>query len=210
MSEEINIEWNDTYRLWWPSNENENVYKRMLNRVTDVDKAVKYCKSHGVAVQAGGFIGMWPARLARWFVEVYTFEPIPHLYECAKKNTSHLPNVRVHNSGLSSRTGQMLIAQKRGGCSKMYTDDTAAEKPLTVPVATIDSLGLIRCDLIMLDVETHELEALQGAAETIGTFRPVVVLETGEETRREYDEFMRRWKYEPSEKTHADVVYTPR
>src|SRR5690606_19767152 len=82
MSEEINIEWNDTYRLWWPSNENENVYKRMLNRVTDVDKAVKYCKSHGVAVQAGGFIGMWPARLARWFVEVYTFEPIPHLCEC--------------------------------------------------------------------------------------------------------------------------------
>jgi hypothetical protein len=45
------------------------------------------------------------------------------------------------------------------------------------PVMRIDDLGLAACDAILLDVEGHELPALQGAEVTVAQFSPVIVLE---------------------------------
>ena len=44
-------------------------------------------------------------------------------------------------------------------------------------VMTIDDLKLNCCDLIVLDVEGSELDALKGAKSTIERFHPVVMLE---------------------------------
>ncbi len=54
-----------------------------------------------------------------------------------------------------------------------YSDDK------TVPVQKIalDNLGLARCDLIKLDVEGMEFEALEGARDTIERCRPVLLIE---------------------------------
>jgi len=43
---------------------------------------------------------------------------------------------------------------------------------------TIDSLSLERCDLIKLDLEGMELDALQGASETLVRCRPILFVET--------------------------------
>jgi FkbM family methyltransferase len=52
------------------------------------------------------------------------------------------------------------------------------EKPTqTIQTITLDSLALSRVDLIKLDVEGMELEALAGAVETIKCSRPVLVIE---------------------------------
>jgi FkbM family methyltransferase len=48
----------------------------------------------------------------------------------------------------------------------------------TVRQTTIDSLGLERLDLLKLDVEGMEAEALQGAAETIARCKPILFVET--------------------------------
>jgi hypothetical protein len=53
----------------------------------------------------------------------------------------------------------------------------AREAPGVVPVYRIDDLGLDVCDLIVLDIEGYELEALTGARETLAQHRPVVMLE---------------------------------
>ena len=172
MTDEVQIEWSDDFRLWWPSTENEGVYKTMLMRVTDCDVLAKYTETHGVVVQAGGFIGMWPARLAKFFERVYTFEPIPHLRECVIKNTNHLPNVRIFDAVLGPTMDEVEIAPKRGGCTRVVEGGA-----LKVKQITIDSLCLVRCDAIYLDVERYELEALKGAPQTIERFIPTVMLE---------------------------------
>jgi len=46
-----------------------------------------------------------------------------------------------------------------------------------VPVVTIDSLQLARCDLLKADVEGMELSVLRGAARTIERFHPIVYVE---------------------------------
>ncbi len=201
---DIPVEWNEEYGLWWPEGEENGTYKWMLNRVTDVDVMVRYCRTTGVCVQAGGFVGMWPARLAKWFERVYTFEPTPHLFECVKKNTAHLPSVRVFNNALGPTMGEVELNHKRGGCSTVVPGGR-----LTVKQITIDSLCLIRCDAIYLDIERYELEALKGAINTIKNFKPVVMLELKEDTRAEYDAFMDALGYTGAQKIHGDKVYVP-
>ncbi len=53
------------------------------------------------------------------------------------------------------------------------------EKPTsTVKTIMIDGLGLDRLDLLKIDVEGMEAEALQGAAETIARCKPILFVET--------------------------------
>lgn len=199
-----NIAWSEEYRLWWPSDEPDHVYKSMLMRVTDVDVAVKHVRTTGVCVQAGGFLGMWPTRLAKYFERVYTFEPVPHLYECAKRNTQHLPSVRVYNCALGDAMKTVRINPRRAGCSEVGTGE------LDVTQVTIDSLCLIRCDAIFLDVEHYEMQVLEGAKQTIERFRPVITLEVKAETEERYIEVMRRaYKYTKAAKVHADITFVP-
>ena len=46
-----------------------------------------------------------------------------------------------------------------------------------VPIRKLDGLGLEECDLIWLDVEGSELDALKGAEDTITRCRPAVIVE---------------------------------
>lgn len=202
MSEKPIIEYRPEFGLHWPSTEADGVYATMLNRVTDIDVAAKQCRTLGVAVQAGGFIGMWPVRLHKFFERVYTFEPIEHLYECLIKNTEHLPGVMAHNCALSEKIGRCDINYKTGGGTRIV--DKGRD---TTRVVTIDSLNLLRCDAIFLDVERHELEVLNGANETLVKFHPVVTLEIKEDTRDVYDEYMRKRGYDVVVKVHGDVIY---
>lgn len=56
--------------------------------------------------------------------------------------------------------------------------DYAAENAVTVPTLALDSLQLARVDLIKLDVEGMEMEALAGARETIARHHPILIIET--------------------------------
>lgn len=200
-----NVAWSEDFQMYWPDTENANVFRYMLMRVTDVDVTVKHCRTTGVAVQAGSFLGMWPARLAKYFERVHSFEPIPHLFECAKLNTQHLPNVRVYNKALGDRVGSVQINEKRGGCTHVVEGGRD-----TTDQVTIDSLDLIRCDAILLDIERYELAALTGARETIARCRPVITLEMKADTRDEYVAFMEKLGYQHVTQVHADWIFVPK
>ncbi len=48
---------------------------------------------------------------------------------------------------------------------------------VTVPMLSLDSLSLERADLIKLDVEGMEVEALRGAQKTLQTLKPILLVE---------------------------------
>ncbi len=56
-----------------------------------------------------------------------------------------------------------------------YSDD----KTVAVQQISLDAMGLSRVDLIKLDVEGMEMEALEGARQLIETCRPVVIVDIG-------------------------------
>lgn len=192
------------YGMWWADEEGKerDLFVYMMRRVTDVDLAVRLCRTTGICVQAGGFMGMWPRRLAKTFEYVYTFEPVPYLYECLKKNVAHLPQVICTNAMLSSKVGIAHLTVKHGGKT---TPDALGS--LAAASITIDSLDLVRCDAIFLDVERSELAALDGARQTIARWSPVITLEIKEDTAPEYDKYMADLGYNRAATVHGDAIY---
>src|SRR5207253_506901 len=58
-----------------------------------------------------------------------------------------------------------------------------------VPLVTLDSLNLPRCDLIKIDVEGMETAVVEGAAQTLARFQPVLYVEN--DRKEKSDELIR-------------------
>jgi len=56
--------------------------------------------------------------------------------------------------------------------------DYSEQNAVTIPTVAIDSLALPRIDLIKLDIEGMELDAIEGAAESLARCRPILIVES--------------------------------
>ena len=180
----------------------------MLKRVTDIDLAVAACKKKAVAVQAGGYVGMWPLRLAKTFSLIHTFEPLPLNFAALRENTKNVPGIVCHHGLLSDVDGATVkFAVRKGWGSRITENDPNSEHYEDRVTTTIDALNLPCCDAIFLDIEGHELQALSGASKTIAQFRPVITLEVWDDRAKEYDSFMTSLGYERVARSHMDSIY---
>ena len=83
-----------------------------------------------------------------------------------------------------------------------------------IPMVTIDSLN-VNCDLIQLDVEGFEENALKGAYLTIERCKPVIIIEQkrlGKNgmTDAEIAIMIQDWGYYFAERVISDNVFIPR
>jgi FkbM family methyltransferase len=126
-----------------------------------------------VVVQAGGNVGLYPARLAQHFNEVITFEPDPDNFACLKQNLGEWQDVKIYNAALGARPGSVATTcHEVGNCGAIGIVEDG-----NTPRMTIDGLDLKACDLIWLDIETYEVMALHGAEQTIKKFKPAIIIE---------------------------------
>lgn len=168
-----------------------------------MDRAIELCATHHVCVQAGGHVGLWPARLARTFRHVYTFEPDRALYACLCRNSNSTPQVIAHAAALGASSGvAKLKSHPHSGQASIHPSGA-----MRVRQMTIDELGLSSCDAIFLDIEGYEVEALKGARETIKKFRPVLHVEELGWSKARIREHMTSIGYELVAKIHRDAVY---
>lgn len=139
---------------------------------SDIDEVLTYCKSFHVAVQAGGNIGVWPLRLASKFDTVYTFEPDSQNFACLAWNTRGFENVVRLQAALGET--QKLVGMNR-------TPENIGSHTVNgagiLPMMSVDSIGLPNCDLLYLDIEGFEPQALLGARNTLARFHPVISIE---------------------------------
>jgi len=106
------------------------------------------------------------------FDTVYTFEPDPRCFTALAINTSSKDNVVKLQAAVGVAKG--LVDLERDA----DTTGNQSVKPGGIfPTLAIDDLGLESCDLIYLDVEGKEKDAIFGATSTIAEFRPIVAYE---------------------------------
>ena len=152
----------------------------------EVELYRKIVKPDFVVVEGGANIGALTlplANLAGPSGKVYAFEPQRPIFHmlCGNLALNQIHNVDARLQGLGDKPGTLHLPEieysteeyrNYGGFSLAPDGDGEP-----VEVVTIDSLKLDRCDFIKLDVEGMEKQALEGAANTVARFRPLLYVE---------------------------------
>ena len=172
-----------------------------------------YVKNKNIMIQAGGNCGYLLSNFVPHFKTVYTFEPDPINFYCLNQNVTEQHVIKIQgclgNNTLPVNTQQLVREGRPHDIGGVHV----AGSGLT-PVFRIDDLNLPDCNLIQLDVEGYEFEALSGAIETIKKYKPVVCVETHERWLQRYDatpdkihELLTNLGYEFELSHHVDKIY---
>jgi len=159
----------------------------------------KYFGDGVTALDCGANIGVhtieWAKRMSGWG-QVIAIEAQERLYYALAGNIAinNCFNARAIHAAVSTQSGTMKIPvpdylspgsfgslELRRRPSTEFIGqpvDYADDKAATIRAVTIDQLALPRIDLIKLDVEGMEPEAIAGAKASIERARPILIVES--------------------------------
>jgi FkbM family methyltransferase len=181
-----------------------------LAEVCDLGASLDLCKQFRTAIQAGGNLGVYPMALAQKFQRVYTVEPDAANFEALAINTVNQPRVVIRRAAFGQDHSKAAIDQ-------IYPNNAGAhqiKEGTEFDVVPIDSLGVTDCDLLQLDVEGSEHQAILGAIATIEASWPVITLELkglGERYGYTDDDtinLLASMGYKIADRVNRDVIFT--
>lgn len=171
---------------FWPAT-GRYTYDYLIERNKHKDVLIPICKDRTkTLVQAGGNCGLTVYPFCEIFENVYTFEPDATNFFCLNLNLD-FENVHKYQACLGYEKKLISLENK----FTFHNGDNGAfnvsKKAGHIPVLRLDDFNLESCDLIMLDVEGYEQEAVKGAIQTIEKHKPVLCLEMESQWLARYD-----------------------
>jgi FkbM family methyltransferase len=129
-----------------------------------------------VVWDVGANIGTYSLLFADWagpHGQVYSFEPAKANIERLRAAVSHRDNIKILPLGLSNRTRTAGFYEDEHPCGATFMVAQSAENANSlVQLTTGDALveeGTCRVpNVVKIDIEGHELEALEGMGKTLG------------------------------------------
>ena len=188
----------------------EHCLAAALDEVGDLDLSFDVCKDFRTVIQAGGNVGVFPLALSQKFKVVYTVEPDVDNYEALEANTCNARNIVSRRAAFGRVHGRAAI-------DRIYPDNIGAHQVKEgneFAVIPIDSLGVVDCDFLQLDVEGSEHQAILGAISTIESSWPVITLELkglGERygyTDMDTINLLADMGYKIADRVNRDVIFT--
>jgi FkbM family methyltransferase len=203
--------------MYWPDQEKEAwinslpesdgllLYQRFM-----LDRAVATCGRRRTAVDGGAHVGLWSLALRRVFRHVVAFEPQPDNAQCFSANCGAFDNVRLDERALASANGFGSLA---GSMKKSMGWSMAPRSPATtariIRKTRLDDVPDIRnVDLIKLDVEGYEYEALIGAEQIIHRDKPIIVIEEKLDPEQRASRLLEAWGMNIAFSKKHDRLYT--
>jgi FkbM family methyltransferase len=166
-------------------------------------------------VEVGANVGAHTVELSRLVGPggaVHAFEPQRIVFQtlCANLALNGCANVFAHHAAVGAVPGEIAVPflppdqpANFGGLSLLGS--TWGE---SVPLRTLDTLGLAACHMVKLDLEGMEIEALQGGAGLVRRFRPTLYVENDRQERAgALIELLLSWRYRLY--WHNPPLFTP-
>ena len=156
---------------------NKSIRKGRIWEKTLINIYKQYVNYNSVVLDIGANLGTHTIPLSLMCNNVYSFEPQQKLFSLLKKTVEYnkLDNVKLFNNIVSNKSEELDFNNTgcgRGGLSKYRP---RLEGNITKENAiTIDSLNLVKCDFVKIDVEGAEWDVLNGAHETINKYKPII------------------------------------
>lgn len=138
----------------------------------------------GVCLDIGANIGNHARVFANYFETVHCFEINSEVLPILTYNTRSFSNTTVHALAASDKAGTLCFKRAEGanaGASAVVRGASDEGTGLAVQAVAIDdereALNIEKVSFIKLDVEGHELRALQGLRKTLALEGPVIAFE---------------------------------
>lgn len=147
------------------------------------DRVFPALPAGGDCLDVGANIGNHAIAFAPHFRRVIAFEPHPRTFRLLELNAELASNVMPLNLGASSGAGTIMVAQDRRNiaATSIKRQGGPGSDSVTFRLERIDDIAEVAespaITFMKFDVEGHERQALEGAAETIRRHRPLIVLE---------------------------------
>lgn len=148
---------------------------------THLDAALALTKQRRVAVDGGAHVGTWSIPMAKIFRTVHAFEPSGDTFAALQANLEKrgVKNVKAREVALGKVESQGAMTLDGDERAKQMGNLGARHLGAgsSVRVVPLDSFELDVLDLLKLDIEGGEVDALKGAEETLRRCKPIVLFE---------------------------------
>jgi FkbM family methyltransferase len=161
--------------LVWPAEDNGAFVGPLGDWIHGHAGFMQFNPVRRTVIQAGGCMGMYPRFYAEYFEQVYTFEPDLRNFFFLEENCKNKKNIHYENVALGSYDGFATVKDSPDPTNRGMITVQAGTG--FTKMRTIDSFNIPNVDLIHLDLEGFETEALNGALETIEKWNPVIIVE---------------------------------
>ncbi len=138
-----------------------------------------------IVIEAGSFVGIQTMYLSKMVKRIYAFEPFIKSCEILLENISqnNINNVIIYNKALSNENGYIeimsLLKETHKGSSSVL-NNLSVKIANKVKKVCADDIVPDMIDLILIDVEDHTKEILEGSVDILKKSRPFVLV-------KEYD-----------------------
>lgn len=161
-----------------------------------VRRVQEYLSQDPVVVEAGTYDGKDTAQLSALLPSAYifTFEPVPELFQKSSANLSAFPNIKIFNLALSNTTGQatMYLSEKKSkpgqvsqSSSLLKPADHLIYAPLIefncetiVSTTTLDDWArhndIKKIDLLKLDIQGNELDVMMASPDIFQSVKAIL------------------------------------
>lgn len=151
-----------------------------------------YPNDEGIAIDAGANVGVYTmemARVMKGWGKVLAFEPQRPVFNCLAGNVAmnNCHNTELSMAAIGDRTGTIFVPEidftKPGAYGGLQLKKDKPDcmawtgRKYSVPLYRIDEIGLNRLDVLKIDIEGMEPEALAGSFQTVRRCRPFVLAE---------------------------------
>jgi|688.fasta_scaffold06958_10 FkbM family methyltransferase len=170
----------------WPKKD-ERSWQGQIKQKELAQYILPYVVKNDVMIQAGGNCGFILSTFVPYFNNIYTFEPDPINFYCLNQNVT-APSVIKMQCCLGKESTPVAVQHLQRGIGEgIDIGGVHVSGVGFTPTIVIDKLNLQACDLIQLDIEGYELNALLGAVETIKKYKPVLCIEFCENWLNRYE-----------------------
>lgn len=155
----------------------------------EVDSILSFLRPGDHVLDLGANIGVHALAMAQTVGpegKVTAVEPQRYCFQllCANMTANQLTHVDCLRAAVGDAPGNCSVplldpaARQNAGATTISTEPPAAgAMQETVPLITVDGLGLARCDLIKIDTEGFEDRVVLGAEQTLARHRPLLYVE---------------------------------
>lgn len=135
-------------------------------------------------IDVGGNRGIYAYPLWRLEARVEVFEPNPTCCDVLATWAVGKPSVNLHSIALSSHSGCANLhipidaaGVEHDASASIENNNFTHVRLASVSLQTLDSFGFEGVTLIKIDVEGHEYSVIDGATETLTSWRPALLIE---------------------------------